>query len=76
MSEPQMCDNCRYFSESTDKESETGFCRRFPCTEEKRFYEWCGEWQKKPERDETMGAIKEALKGATIVAVSDTEGAK
>ena len=74
---PQMCDNCTYFSESTndeDIEQGIGFCHRFPHTERKLYVDWCGEHDEDDGEDETMGAIASILGKARMVPVSEDEG--
>lgn len=72
--EPQMCDNCRFFSESTnadDQEQGIGFCNRFPHTERKPYVGWCGEHETDDENDMMMNEIAELLRKAVIVSVAD-----
>lgn len=72
--EPQMCDNCRFFSESTnadDQEQGIGFCNRFPHTERKPYVGWCGEHDEDDGEDELTDAIAERLRKATLVPVEE-----
>lgn len=75
---PEMCDNCTFFSESTnekDIEHGVGFCHRFPHVERKQHVDWCGEHEETDsDEDVTMEAIASILGKARMVPVSEDEG--